>query len=119
MESSGRVVWRVLDPEGASRTNAFDAVTLPSDRTVAEPAQHFGCAIPYESERPDEPFALVVRSRSDTGSVFVECEVFAADGTRTFRGWSTDTEVVIVRSPHGLTVTSLPEGEPDPFAPAT
>src|SRR3954464_6067442 len=119
MERSRRFMWRVRDPRGGSRTNAFDAILLPANPSEGEPVRHLGLPIPYESDQLDKPVTLVVRARRGTGSVLVECAVFAPDGTRIFSGSSTDTETVIVRSPHGLEVRRLPEGEPDPFEAAT
>lgn len=119
MESSKRFVWRVRDPSGGARPNAFDAVLLPSNPTVAQPVRHFGLAVPFEAEYPDGPVTLVVRSRPGVGPVLVECAVLAADGTQVCAGWSTDTETVIVRSPYHLEVRRMPPSEPDPFVPAT
>jgi hypothetical protein len=115
MEGSGRVVWRVRDPEGVSRENVFDAVVLPPSPLAGEPERHCGLSTPYEAERPDQPFTLVVRVHEGENPLTVECVVFGADGTRLCAGWSTDRETVIIRSPHHLEVKRLPASEPDPF----
>lgn len=119
MESSKRFVWRVRDPDGATRPDAFDAVLLPSNPTVAEPVRHCGLAVPFEAEHRDRPVTLVVRARPGVGPVLVECVVLAADGSQVCAGWSTDTETLIIRSPHHLEVRRMPPSEPDPFVSAT
>jgi hypothetical protein len=64
--------------------------------------------VPYESELPDVPFTLVVRARPEAGTLLVECEALAPDGTRRIYGRSTHPLAVIVRSATGILVTGLP-----------
>jgi hypothetical protein len=117
MNSSGRLVWRVNAQDGTPCADAFDAAVLIH---ASPPALQRGLALPHESERADEPLALIVRARVDAPPIVVECEVFAADGAMVVRGLATDQEVVIIRSPYALEVRDeLPAGEPDPFATAT
>ena len=117
MNSSGRLVWRVRAQDGTSCADAFDAAVLLH---ASSPARLLGLSLPHESERADEPLALIVRAHVDAPAIVVECEVFAADGAMVLRGCATDQEAVIIRSPYALEVRKdLPVGEPDPFAAAT
>jgi hypothetical protein len=110
-------VWRVRAQDGTRCAEAFDAAVLIH---APPPARYLGLALPHESERADEPLALIVRARVGAPSIVIECEVLAADGAKVMRGWATSQEAVIIRSPYALEVREdLPEGEPDPFAAAT
>jgi hypothetical protein len=112
IDELGRVVWRVRAQNGAETAGAFDALVVP---TVAsgltgggKSAQHLAMSVPYEGELPDAPFTLVVRARPDAGTLLVECEALAPDGTRRIYGRSTHPLAVIVRSATGILVTGLP-----------
>jgi hypothetical protein len=118
MKQSGRLVWRVRAQDNVARASVFDAALLPPDASSWEPVRLFGLDVPYESERPDSPMTLIVRARAGACLIAVECEAFDADGQRLVFGRSTNAESVIIRMPNGIRVTTLPAGEPDPFAPS-
>ena len=119
MESTGRLVLRVRTADGVARAKAADAVVIPAGPRASAPERYIGFAVPHESEREDTPLTLVVRARPGIGPITVECEAFAPDGTRRVYGRSTEGEAVIVRTPTGIAVTSLPTVEPDAIMPAT
>jgi hypothetical protein len=117
MTASGKLVWRVRAQDEMARTSVFDAALLPPDAWSWEPIRLFGLDVPYASERPDGPMTLVVRARTGSCRIVVECEAYDGNGTRLVYGRSTNSEAVIIRMPTGIRVTTLPPGEPDPFAP--
>lgn len=119
MERVRRLVWRVRAQDGRAYRDAFDAAVLPARFHTSPPSRQMGLDLPHESEQADEPLTLIVRAHANAPPIIVECEIVAADGAVLSRGWSTNQEAVIIRSPAALVVTGLPEGEPDPFAPTT
>jgi hypothetical protein len=119
-DDPGRGVWRVWARDESTHEHGFDALVVFHDATPqARWQRHVALPIPYEEELPDVPLTLIVRARPSSPALFVEYKGFAPDGSLRIVGRSAHPLAVIVRSASGILVTGLPEGSPEPLAPAT